>query len=126
VIFHVCFFIVHVFNIFAGEVIHNGMDSDEHNYRLFFYCPTRDNQVSWSYKQAKVNPNKEIKDSARKEELDGAFKLIFASHQKADCNPAKTDPCQDLKFDKQMYHDYMYDSVERYCACACPAVCVLK
>jgi hypothetical protein len=33
---------------------------------------------------------------------------------KTDCNPAKTDPCQDLKFDKQMYHDYMYDSVERF------------
>jgi hypothetical protein len=81
VIFHVCDFVVHVFNIFAGQVVHNGMDSDENNYRLFFYCPTRDNQVSWSYKQAQVKSSKEIKDSARKKELDGAFKSIFATSE---------------------------------------------
>jgi hypothetical protein len=40
--------------LFSGDVIHNGMDSDEDNYRLFFYCPTRDNQVSWSLKQAQM------------------------------------------------------------------------
>ena len=27
--------------LFSGDVIHNGMDSDEENYRLFFYCPIR-------------------------------------------------------------------------------------
>jgi hypothetical protein len=68
------FCIVHVINIFSGEVIHNGMDSDEDNYRLFFYCPTRDNQVSWSCKQAKVNQKLKIADAQTLKKLDGAFK----------------------------------------------------
>jgi hypothetical protein len=49
------------------------MDSDEDNYRLFFYCPTRDNQISWSCKQAKVNVHQHITETALKLKLDGVF-----------------------------------------------------
>ncbi len=58
--------------LFSGDVIHNGMDSDEDNYRMFFYCPTRDNQVSWSYKQAGVKKGEEITDAALIEKLNGS------------------------------------------------------
>jgi hypothetical protein len=58
--------------LFSGDVIHNGLDSDEDNYRLFFYCPTRDNQVSWSYKQAGVKKNDEITEAALIEKLNGS------------------------------------------------------
>ena len=68
-----CFCIVHVFNIFWGEVIHNGMDSDEENYRLFFYCPTRENQVSWSFIQAQVKTSLQVKDAKTLTKLDSTF-----------------------------------------------------
>jgi hypothetical protein len=58
--------------LFSGDVIHNGMDSDEDNYRMFFYCQTRDNQVSWSYKQAGVNKGKEITDTSLIKKLNGS------------------------------------------------------
>jgi hypothetical protein len=47
------------------------MDSDDENYRLFFYCPTRENQVSWCAKQAKVK--NEVKDENLIEKLHGTF-----------------------------------------------------
>jgi hypothetical protein len=58
--------------LFSGDVIHNGMDSDEDNYRLFFYCPTRDNQVSWSLKQAQMKKKHEITDTATIKRLHGS------------------------------------------------------
>ena len=58
--------------LFSGDVIHNGMDSDEDNYRMFFYCPTRDNQVSWSYKQARVDKREEITDTSLIKKLNGS------------------------------------------------------
>ncbi len=58
--------------LFSGDVIHNGMDSDEENYRLFFYCPTRDNQVSWSYRQSSVKKGDEITNAALIKKLNGS------------------------------------------------------
>lgn len=121
-----CFGIVHVFNIVSGDIIHNGMDSDEENFRLFFYCPTRENQVSWSSKQAKVKRNLEITDARTIKELNGL--CSFTTKHTKNWLPLSetTDPCQDLQFCPKAYHKYIYDHVERYSASACASVCVLK